>query len=153
MRDLRITTRSLQYNGLAFETETVRVIRTSSGPADLVRVKSTQRYDGINPKTYDYQRDAKFKLISVQDAGKGPTEKAFNVEFKFLRNEQMTLGSCLFASSIVQTTSWPDGIETAKRTISYRYIPELLIQVPENPQQLVVWELATSFETLSFEVQ
>ena len=136
------------------EAETIRFIRTSDGPADLTRMKTTQRYEGPNPKTYDYQKDAKFKVILVQDAGKGPTEKDFTFEFKFVRNEQMTIGSCLFASSIVEVSSWPYGAETTqKRTVSYRYIPDLGIQVPEAPQQLVVWEIATSFETMSLEVQ
>jgi hypothetical protein len=38
-RDLRSTTRSLQYNGFAIETETVRFIRASDGPANLGRIK------------------------------------------------------------------------------------------------------------------
>jgi len=66
MRDLRITTRSIQYNGFAVETEVVRFIRASGRPTDLARIKTNQRYDGINPKTYDYQRDAKFNSTVIR---------------------------------------------------------------------------------------
>jgi hypothetical protein len=144
----RSTSRTVQNNGFYKETESVNSVQAANKIIVLSHIKTQAQYEGINVETFDYKTDATFKYYSRVDLANGtvPTESKSLLQYKFLREEQITIGGCPFSSVVFEGTR---SFSDKEYHSYYRYMPELKLRIENSTPELAVDKITTVFERMS----
>lgn len=146
-------TRAIEYNGFSTESESIHSVTTPKGTVVLSRFKVRLRYGGLDPRAFDYNTDASFKLYSHVEVANGPSpsDSESQVEYKVLRRERVAVGDCSFSSVVFEGTRLTDGKESQ---LYYRYLPELRLRISDSdPDELRIDEIATVFDSMKLLAQ
>lgn len=143
----QLTTKAIQQNGFDRETESVNSVQASDRVVILSHLKTQARYDGLDTETFDYKRNASFKFYSHVDLTNGtpPRESESLWEYKFVREEPITVDGCPFSSIVFEATR---SIADQKSHLYYRYMPELKLRIASSTPELVVDDITTVFESM-----
>lgn len=148
----RSITRTIEYNGFNGESESVHSVQEATRLAIITHFKTRIRYEGLDTKTFDYTKGATFKLYSHVEMASGPSPKDSEslVEYRFPRQEQVTISGCRFSSVVFEGTR---SIGGQKSESYYRYLPELKLRVSNSASEPDVDAITTVFESLRLPAQ
>jgi hypothetical protein len=143
----QLTTKAVQQNGFDRETESVNSVQVADRVVILSHLKTQARYEELDTEAFDYKRDATFKLYSRVDLANAtpPRESESLLEYKFLREEPITVDGCPFSSVVFEATR---SIADQKSHVYYRYMPELKLRIANSTPELVIDDITTVFESM-----
>jgi hypothetical protein len=144
---VRSITRAVEYNGFGSETESVDSVQEATRIVILSHFRTRTRYAELDTKTFDYKKDATFKQYSHVEVANGPSPRDSEslVDYRFLREEQVTINGCRFSSVLFEGAR---SIGGRKSQAYYRYLPELRLRVSNSASEPRVDDITTVFESL-----
>ncbi len=139
--------RRVETNGLVTEHEAVQISQVKNRPVFRSHTKSTDRYEATGPELFDHRNDVTLELWTKTHQKDGtvvPHEMRF-AKYKFEREENVKVGSCLFSSFVGRMTVEELDNRSRHSIWLFRHIPELGVSISFAP----IDDIKTSFETIT----